>query len=238
MRRAAAALLLALAFVPGLPVGGAREKPGDARFDVADRVEELRLPISARPVTISLWAPLPPGAGVENLSQLLIYREASRRTGVTVAFVHSLPVPPAVLRCGRGEKDPALSDQDRQASPRIGSRLLELKPPFPFDQVSDSRKPGESVSPSPGEEPFSLLQERIKGSIHPADRGVVGLRRVRIGLGRDHGEKENVEEGMGLAFPAKRSRTPVDPTDNFYYHLLSSHIWCQKTGQAKVLIGS
>ena len=203
MRRAAAALFLALAFVPGLPVGGAREKPGYARFDVTDRVEELRLPISARPVTISLWAPLPPGAGVENVSQLLIYREASRRTGVTVAFVHSLPVPPAVLRCGRGEKDPALSDQDRQASPRIGSRLLELKPPFSFDQVSDSQKPGESVSPSPGEEPFSLLQERIKGSIRPADRGVVGLRRVRIGLAEGSWIERECRGGNGTCFSSE-----------------------------------
>jgi len=90
MRPGTATLLLLLAATT-LHAGGAREKPGDARFDVSDRVEELRLPISARPVTISLWTPLPPAAGVRDLSDLLIYREAFRRTGVTVRFVHPAP---------------------------------------------------------------------------------------------------------------------------------------------------
>jgi putative aldouronate transport system substrate-binding protein len=88
MRSAAAVLLLACLSLPGLHAGGGREKPGDARFDVTGRIEELRLPISTKPVTVSLWAPLPVGAGVPNLGDLQIYREAARRTGVTVRFVH------------------------------------------------------------------------------------------------------------------------------------------------------
>ncbi len=91
MRAVAAALLLLLAASRGVYAGGAREKPGDARFEVTDRVEELRLPISAAPVTISLWTPLPAAAGVSNLAESPLFREAVRRTGVTVRFVH----PPA-----------------------------------------------------------------------------------------------------------------------------------------------
>ena len=64
------------------------------RFDVTDRVEELRLPISRVPVTVSLWTPLPPRRrprGWPTWPSCRIYREAQRRTGVTVAFVHPGP---------------------------------------------------------------------------------------------------------------------------------------------------
>ena len=80
MRIAAAALVLAGAALTGLHAAGAREKPGDARFDVTGRIEELRLPISAKPVTVSLWTPLAAGAGVANLGEAPVYREAARRT--------------------------------------------------------------------------------------------------------------------------------------------------------------